>query len=255
MLGHSFRHSFRVVAASGAHAVLLEVRTAQLSIGVAAASGARAVPLVCILGVAALGARAVPLVGRHRWSYVVSWALLWPAAVVIYHDEPIFNTNEGQSWMWGKEERSAILPKTKGSGIMVSDFVEEYALCSDEPPCIRQEDYKKGLVVIYHDEPIFNTNEGQSRMWGEEERSAILPKMKGSGIMVSDFVEEYVGFLKLSDEEFEQAKEDDPIMVQEARQRLEYGVEKDGYWTGDRFMEQVKNAAKIANCTIQVRDE
>ena len=43
--------------------------------------------------------------------------------MVIYHDESIFNTNEGQSWMWGEEDRPAILPKTKGSGIMVSDFV------------------------------------------------------------------------------------------------------------------------------------
>ena len=45
---------------------------------------------------------------------------------MIYHDESIFNTNEGQTWMWGEEERPAILPKTKGSGIMVSDFVEEH---------------------------------------------------------------------------------------------------------------------------------
>ena len=64
---------------------------------------------------------------------------------------------------------------------------------------------------------------------GGEERPAILPKMKGSGIMVSDFVEEYGGFLKLTNEAFKHAKENDPTMVQEARQLLEYGVEKDGY--------------------------
>ena len=34
--------------------------------------------------------------------------------------------NYGQNWMWGEEDRPAILPKTKGSGIMVSDFVEEH---------------------------------------------------------------------------------------------------------------------------------
>ena len=59
-------------------------------------------------------------------------------------------------------------------------------LCSDEPPRIRQEedDKKEEMVVIYYDKSIFNTNEGQTWMWGEEERPAILPKTKGSGIMV-----------------------------------------------------------------------
>ena len=121
--------------------------------------------------------------------------------------------------------------------------------CTDEPPRIRQEDddEKKELVVIYHDESIFNTNEGQTWMWGEEDRPAILPKTKGSGIMVSDFVEEHGGFLKLTDEEFERAKTTNPAIVQNARQLLEYGAEKEGYWTGDRFMAQVENAVNIAD--------
>jgi hypothetical protein len=33
---------------------------------------------------------------------------------MIYHDESIFNTNKGQTWMWGEEERPAFLPKTNG---------------------------------------------------------------------------------------------------------------------------------------------
>ena len=41
---------------------------------------------------------------------------------LIYHDESIFNTNEGQSWMWATEDTPVIQPKTKGSGIMVSDL-------------------------------------------------------------------------------------------------------------------------------------
>lgn len=59
-------------------------------------------------------------------------------------------------------------------------------LCSDEPPRIRQEDdkEKEELVVIDYDESIFNTNEGQTWMRGEDDRPAIHPKTKGSGIMV-----------------------------------------------------------------------
>ena len=73
------------------------------------------------------------------------------------------------------------------------------------PPRIRleEDEEKKELVLIFHDESIFNTNEGQTWMWGESERPAILPKTKGSGIMVSDFVEEYGGYLKLSPEELD----------------------------------------------------
>ena len=121
-------------------------------------------------------------------------------------------------------------------------------LCSDEPPRIRQEsdEDKKKLVVIYHDESIFNTNEGQTWMWGEDDRPAILPKTKGSGIMVSDFVEEHGGYLKLTQEEFDSVKLRNPNIVPAARRLLEYGAEREGYWTGDRFMEQMLNAAEIA---------
>ena len=43
-----------------------------------------------------------------------------------FQDICMVSTNEGQTWMWGEDDRPAILPKTKGSGIMVSDFVEEH---------------------------------------------------------------------------------------------------------------------------------
>ena len=61
--------------------------------------------------------------------------------------------------------------------------------CSDDRPRVRLEanEEKKELVIIFHNESIFNTNEGQTWMWGESEWPAILPKTKGSGIMVSDF--------------------------------------------------------------------
>ena len=45
--------------------------------------------------------------------------------------------------------------------------------------------------------------------------------------MVSDFISEQDGYLKFSDQEF-------------ARACIEYGENKDGYWTSDRFMEQLE---------------
>ena len=75
--------------------------------------------------------------------------------------------------------------------------------CSDEPSrvCIEEDEEKSELVMIFHDESIFNTNEGQTWMWGESERPAILPKT-----MVSDFVEEHGGFFKLLSAELNEAR-------------------------------------------------
>ena len=119
--------------------------------------------------------------------------------------------------------------------------------CSDEPPRIRIEadDDKKELVAIYHDESIYNSNEGKTWMWGEEERLALLPKTKGSGLMVSDFIDEHDGFLRLSQEQYEEAKRVNPNISKQARVVFEYGAERGGYWTGDRFMEQIKTACDI----------
>ena len=71
--------------------------------------------------------------------------------------------------------------------------------CSDEPRVEETEDKKK-LVLIYHDESIYN-NEGQTCTWGEEERPALLPKTKGGGVMVLEFVTEYDDYLALSEEQ------------------------------------------------------
>ena len=66
-------------------------------------------------------------------------------------------------------------------------------------------------------------------MWGTEDKPAILPKTKGSGIMVSDFVEEYGGFLRLSDVELALVRKCDSDFPSEAREIFEYyGTEKGG---------------------------
>ena len=120
--------------------------------------------------------------------------------------------------------------------------------CSDEEPRVRVEadEDKKKLVLLYHDESIYNTNEGQSWMWGEDDHPALLPKTKGSGIMVADFVEEHSGYLALTDAEHDTAKVKFPSIPKSSRVLFEYGADKEGYWTGDKFMAQVKSACDIA---------
>ena len=42
-----------------------------------------------------------------------------------FHDESIFTANEDQRLQWGSTDMHVIHPKGKGSGIMVSNFIDE----------------------------------------------------------------------------------------------------------------------------------
>ena len=61
----------------------------------------------------------------------------------------------------------------------------------------------KKTVVLFHDESTFQSNEDQPTLWAEKGTTVMRPKSKGCGIMVSDFIDEHNGYLKLTDEEYE----------------------------------------------------
>lgn len=126
--------------------------------------------------------------------------------------------------------------------------------CLPPPPCpgglikvnVGNPAASKHLVLIYHDECIFYANKGQSILWAEEGKVPIRPKTQGRGIMVSDFVTEHNGLLKLSDDEFKKAQETNPSVTQSAVEIIKYGAAGDGYWNNERFLRQVKKAITIA---------
>lgn len=64
--------------------------------------------------------------------------------------------------------------------------------------------------------------------------------------MVSDFVDEFNGFLALSNEEYQAAKATKPNILPYAREFLEYGESREGYWTRDKFIAQMDRAIEIA---------
>ena len=110
----------------------------------------------------------------------------------------------------------------------------------------RQERIDK-TVIFFHDESIYHVNEDQPSFWGDSNTHVLRPKSKGAGIMVSDFVEEREGYLALTFEQYDQAKLSDPHFPLQARQLLEYGDSKEGYWTSVRFMQQMERAVRIAD--------
>ena len=112
-----------------------------------------------------------------------------------------------------------------------------------EPPTSER---RSKLVVFFHDESTFQSNEDQSLQWGLKGSKTIKPKSKGAGIMVSDFIDEHSGFLAFSDEEYEKAKEINPNLPKYARKFLEYGESREGYWDRDKFVAQMKTTIQIA---------
>lgn len=74
-----------------------------------------------------------------------------------------------------------------------------------------------------------------------------MPKSKGAGIMVSDYIDQHNSFLQLSDTEYQQASVSNPNFPKTARAILEYGANKDGYWTSEKFMSNVRDAVAIAS--------
>jgi len=64
--------------------------------------------------------------------------------------------------------------------------------------------------------------------------------------MVSDFIEEHNGYLRLTEEEFSVASRHHRGLRRQAREFLEYGKEHEGYWTAEKFLTQLKTAATLA---------
>lgn len=112
--------------------------------------------------------------------------------------------------------------------------------------CCPSQEVLDKTVIFFHDESTFQANDDQSSFWGVKGTAVMKPKNKGSGIMVSDFIDEKNGYLCLTQEEYIRARQTDKSIQMKARCLFEYGEAKEGYWTCDRFIQQMKKAIKIA---------
>ena len=104
----------------------------------------------------------------------------------------------------------------------------------------------ENTVFWFHDESTFNANDDEITLWKDDTMQVIKPKGRGSGIMVSDFIEERQGYRALSDLIHSAHLEKDATMPQSARVLFEYGQNRDGYWDNNLFMEQMNAALKVA---------
>jgi hypothetical protein len=82
-------------------------------------------------------------------------------------------------------------------------------------------------------------------MWATKDMPMIHPKMKGACVMFSDFIDQHWGFLRLSEYEHTAIAANIPNSPETACILFEYGAEKGGYWTGEKFIDNVKDAVSI----------
>lgn len=100
-----------------------------------------------------------------------------------------------------------------------------YGLGGETEELIRSITAEKRLILLYHDESSFHANEGHTWQWAEENRLTLRPKGQGRGLMVSDFIDEHHGFLRLTSEEHELAKLLHPGLPKAARVVFKFGAQ------------------------------
>jgi hypothetical protein len=98
---------------------------------------------------------------------------------------------------------------------------------------------EKEYILVVHDECIFYSNDGKRGTWAKSGELPLRKKGNGKSIMVSEFLTEACGRLKLTVEHIENY----PDVPEEARVCLKPGANEEGYWTAAHLIEQVEYKA------------
>ena len=73
-----------------------------------------------------------------------------------------------------------------------------------------------------------------------------------AGLVVSDFIQEKDGYLAFSDTMFQSVSAVDPTLAQSAQLLFEYGKSKEGYWTNELFMKQLRRQLRWQKQSIHL---
>jgi hypothetical protein len=95
---------------------------------------------------------------------------------------------------------------------------------------------EKEIILVTHDECIFYSNDGKRGVWAPDGELPLRSKSNGRALMISDFITEACGRLRLTAEEIEA----NPHIPEEARCILKPGKNAEGYWTVEKLLEQIE---------------
>ena len=114
----------------------------------------------------------------------------------------------------------------------VGDFMEK-------PISPELADGEKSLVLVTHDESCFGSNDGRTYCWIDENNREIRPKGNGRSVMVSAFLCECHGILKLNEE----LQALHPEIQSDSTVLLKPGANAEGYWKNGDIVSQLKEKA------------
>ncbi|RIA81933.1 hypothetical protein C1645_700483, partial [Glomus cerebriforme] len=92
-------------------------------------------------------------------------------------------------------------------------------------------------ILITYDECLFYSNDDRPIIWAPLDKSSLRKKGQGKFIMISDFLLETIGKLKLT----EQNSLLNPNTPSEARKYLNPGKNEKSWWTSKHLIDQVIN--------------
>ena len=95
-------------------------------------------------------------------------------------------------------------------------------------------------IMVVHDESCFQSNDGGKTGWFDENHRQIRPKGAGKSLMVSAFLCECHGLLRLSDEQRAQHPE---VQYYDSTEIIKPGCNSEGYWTNADLVKQTKEKA------------
>ena len=96
---------------------------------------------------------------------------------------------------------------------------------------------QRPLVLVTHDESCFSSNDGRNFIWLDQNNRPIRPKGSGRSIMVSAFLCECHGLLKLNESGLL------PDVPLDSTVILKPGANNDGYWRNCDLVSQLKEKA------------
>jgi hypothetical protein len=95
------------------------------------------------------------------------------------------------------------------------------------------------LVLVVQDESCFSSHEGRKTLWMRKDKTILRPKGSGRSLMVSEFLCECHGRMKLNEEQMVQF----PDIPSETAIIIKPGKNADGYWDCEDLVEQTRDRA------------
>ena len=105
------------------------------------------------------------------------------------------------------------------------------------PPSLSSD--QRPRILVTHDESCFSSHDGKATIWMDANDRPLRPKGQGRSIMVSEFMCECHGPLKLDESQIAE----NPGLPSETRTIILPGKQREGYWTTADLINQVKTEA------------